>query len=160
MSTELTKLDTDPAKLGFPPTLPIEIALRDQSPREICDAYNISKAEWGLIRQNPLFVTAVTQAHEMLQKEGMSFRVKARLQGGQLLAQGRNFGGGCGGRGRVGDMLLVELRRRRGGMGDRGKAQRDQRAKRGAAAQVMPEIHRVDPLLQLRRRKFSDVRAA
>ena len=85
MSTELTKLDTDPAKLGFPPTLPIEIALREQTPQEICDAYSITRAEWGVIRQNPLFITAVTQAHDMLQKEGMSFRVKARLQAEELL---------------------------------------------------------------------------
>jgi len=42
----LTILDSDPAKIGWPPTLPIEIALREQTPKEICAAYGIDRAEW------------------------------------------------------------------------------------------------------------------
>lgn len=85
MNQDLATLDSDPAKLGFPPTLPIEIALREQSPKEICAAYGISLEEWRVIRESPIFVKALHKADEMLQVEGMSFRVKARLQSEELL---------------------------------------------------------------------------
>lgn len=85
MSQALSVMDADPAKLGWPPTLPVEIALREQTPKEICEAYDISRAEWARIRIDPLFIDALERAHEMLKKEGMSFRVKARLQSEALL---------------------------------------------------------------------------
>ena len=85
MSTELAKLDSDPAKLGFPPSLPIEIAMREMPVKEVCAAYGITRSEWDDIRVNPLFVRALEKANEMLQQEGMSFRAKARLQSEELL---------------------------------------------------------------------------
>jgi hypothetical protein len=83
--SSLALIDRDPAELGFPPTLPIEIALREQTPREICEAYNISKSEWADIRVNPVFIRALTDAVELLKKEGMTFKIKARLQSEELL---------------------------------------------------------------------------
>ena len=83
--SSLALIDRDPAELGFPPTLPIEIALREQTPREICEAYNISKSEWADIRVNPVFIRALTDAVELLKKEGMTFKIKARLQAEALL---------------------------------------------------------------------------
>jgi len=81
----LTILDSDPAKIGWPPTLPIEIALREQTPKEICAAYGIDRAEWQRLCADPVFGAAVQKAADMLQKEGMSFRVKAQLQSEELL---------------------------------------------------------------------------
>lgn len=75
----------DPAELGWPPTLPIEIALRVASNAKICEAYGISKPEWDSIRQQPGFVNAVSAARKELEKEGMSFKMKARLQAEELL---------------------------------------------------------------------------
>lgn len=75
----------NPATLGFPPTLPLELALREQSKEEILAAYNIDARQWDRLRHNAVFVKAVRDAVEMLQREGMSFRVKARMQSEELL---------------------------------------------------------------------------
>jgi hypothetical protein len=86
MSNALALLkDNDPAHLGFPPQLPIEIALREEPVKDICEAYGIDRAKWSEIRTNPMFVNALSAAAEMLQREGMTFRTKARLQAEELL---------------------------------------------------------------------------
>ena len=100
MSTSLTPLATalanglsdplaapseDPAELGWPPTLPIEVALRVAPNSKICEAYGISRTEWEDIRRQPGFVNAVAAARKELEKEGMSFKMKARLQSEELL---------------------------------------------------------------------------
>lgn len=75
----------DPSELGFPPMLPIELAMRVAPIPEICAAYSIDKAEFTRLTQDPLFVQAYKGAQEMLQKDGMSFRIKARMQAEELL---------------------------------------------------------------------------
>ena len=75
----------DPALLGYPPTLPIEIAMRTAPIKDICAAYNIDREEWEQLRVHPLFVADVKVAMETLKEEGMSFTVKARLQAEELL---------------------------------------------------------------------------
>lgn len=75
----------DPASIPYPPTLPVEIALRQQPPREICRAYGIDQAEWDRLRFDPIFIDDVKKWLSELQKEGMSFKVKARLQSEELL---------------------------------------------------------------------------
>jgi hypothetical protein len=75
----------DPSLLGFPPLLPIELAMRVAPVQEICAAYNISKDQFIELSQDPLFVKAYSDAKEALQKDGMSFRIKARLQAEELL---------------------------------------------------------------------------
>ena len=77
----------NPAELGYPATLPIEVALRTAPIQRICEAYGISRDEWEELRHNPLFIADVTAAHEELKKDGMSFRMKARLQSEELLKQ-------------------------------------------------------------------------
>lgn len=86
MSKALAHLrPANPADLGFPPTLPVEIALRVAPIRQICEAYNISKDEFEALLCDPVFQKAVRDANEMVQKEGMSFKMKARLQAEELL---------------------------------------------------------------------------
>ena len=75
----------DPAELGYPPTLPIEIALRTGTTKEICEAYNIDRVRWDELRQDPAFIADVHAAQEALRKDGMSFRMKAQLQSEELL---------------------------------------------------------------------------
>ena len=75
----------DPALLGYPATLPIEVALQTAPIKRICEAYGISREMWNQLRVHPQFVADVRAAHEELKKEGMSFRMKARLQSEELL---------------------------------------------------------------------------
>jgi len=75
----------DPATLGWPPTLPIELALRETSPRDLCESYGIDQVEWDRLRADPIFIAAVKMAVDELRHDGMSFRVKARLQSNVLL---------------------------------------------------------------------------
>jgi hypothetical protein len=75
----------NPALLGFPPTLPIELALGDSPRNEILVAYGVTPEQWDTLRANPIFQNAVRAAVEAMQREGMSFRVKARLQSEALL---------------------------------------------------------------------------
>jgi hypothetical protein len=77
----------DPSQFGWPPTLPLELALRESSPRDLCASYGIDQAEWDRLRVDPIFVAAVKQAVDSLRHDGMSFRLKARLQSEVLLAK-------------------------------------------------------------------------
>lgn len=76
---------TDPARLGYPPTLPVEIAMRTSGTRAVCESYGITEEEWELIRHDPTFLSDLQRAADMLKEEGMSFRVKAKLQSEELL---------------------------------------------------------------------------
>ena len=75
----------DPAMLGYPATLPVEIAMRTSSTRAVCEAYGIVEEEWELIRHDPVFLADLQRAVDMLKEEGASFRVKAKLQAEELL---------------------------------------------------------------------------
>lgn len=88
MSTALATVairPEDPALLGFPPMLSIELAMHSAPVPEICAAYGITKEEFIVLVDDPLFVQAYAGAKEMLQKDGMSFRIKAKLQAEELL---------------------------------------------------------------------------
>lgn len=76
---------SDPSRLGYPPTLPIEIAMRTSSTRLICEAYGITEEEWDLIRFDPVFLADLQRAVDMLKEEGVSFKVKAKIQAEELL---------------------------------------------------------------------------
>jgi hypothetical protein len=75
----------DPAELGFPATLPFELAMRVAAKEEILAAYNIGPQEWEQLRIDPLFRAAVKKAAEEVQKDGVSYRMKAKLQAEALL---------------------------------------------------------------------------
>ena len=76
----------DPASLGWPVMLPFELAMRVASIPEICDSYGIGREEWNELRAKPAFQRAVARAAEELQKDdGLSFRIKARLQAEAML---------------------------------------------------------------------------
>lgn len=75
----------DPAELGFPATLPFELAMRIAPKEEILAAYNIGPQAWDQLRADPVFRQAVKRAAEEVQKDGVSFRMKAKLQSEALL---------------------------------------------------------------------------
>jgi hypothetical protein len=77
----------DPSELGFDPMLPIELALRTAPVPEICAAYGIDRDQLVALTQDPVFAKAYNNARDELQKDGMGFRIKARMQAEALLGK-------------------------------------------------------------------------
>jgi hypothetical protein len=75
----------DPAELGWPPTLPIEVALRTAPLADIRETYGYSQEEWVALKDNPQFLADLAAAVAMVKEEGVSFKLKARLQAEELL---------------------------------------------------------------------------
>lgn len=86
MSTELSNIEPaaitqrDPSMLGYPPMLPVELALRIETPAVICSIYGISRDEFAEIIKHPVFIKAYQEAMESLKVDGMSFKLKAKMQ--------------------------------------------------------------------------------
>lgn len=70
----------DPSLLGYPPMLPVELALRVDTPANICAIYGITKDEFAVIIGHPVFIKAYQEAIESLKVDGMSFKLKAKMQ--------------------------------------------------------------------------------
>lgn len=77
----------DPTTLVWPPTLPIELALKTASPAEIQREYGYTDAEWAALPRNPTFMKDLANACEMVRQEGMSFKLKAKLIAEENLKQ-------------------------------------------------------------------------
>ena len=52
----------DPAALGYPPMLPVEIALKIDTPAKICEIYGISKERFVKIIADPVFIKSYQEA--------------------------------------------------------------------------------------------------
>lgn len=79
LTTFLETGSKDPTELVWPPTLPIELALKTASPVEIMHEYGYSQEEWMGLRDNPIFLKELAGACELVRQEGMSFKLKAKL---------------------------------------------------------------------------------
>ena len=77
----------DPTSLVWPPTLPIELALKTATPQELQAEYGYSDAEWAALPQNPVFMRELAGACELVRQEGMSFKLKAKLIAEENLKQ-------------------------------------------------------------------------
>jgi hypothetical protein len=75
----------DPSKIAWSTTLPIELALKTASPQELREHYGYTREEWDALRGNPVFMTELAAACELVRQEGMSFKLKCKLQSEQLL---------------------------------------------------------------------------
>lgn len=76
----------DPSELSWPTTLPIELALKTASVKDICEGYGLDKAQYEALRANPLFIEQVASlAQELRKDKGLSFKLKAQLQSEELL---------------------------------------------------------------------------
>jgi len=91
MTTQFMDLTADPAALGWPPSLPLDLVLSQQPVRDICQAYGLTKPDYERLRADPAFRRAVSDAHSTLQEEGASFRLKARAQSEELLKTSWNL---------------------------------------------------------------------
>lgn len=69
----------DATHLGFPAMLPVELAMKTAPVKDICAAYGLTREAFADLVQDPVFQFAYTAACEQLQKEGMSFKLKAQL---------------------------------------------------------------------------------
>lgn len=76
---------TDPALLGWPPILPIEIALKVAPIQKIFTAHNLDQNDYFRLKSDPVFIEVVQGYVDMLKKEGMSFKLKAMIQSEELL---------------------------------------------------------------------------
>jgi hypothetical protein len=65
----------DPTTLVWPPTLPIELALKTASPAELQIEYGYSDEEWDALPRNPVFMKELAGACEMVRQEGMRFKM-------------------------------------------------------------------------------------
>lgn len=81
----------DPATITYAPTLPIEIVLKTAPIKDICAAYSLSIDEWEILRVDPVFRADVARVLAEVQKDGVSFKMKARLQSEQLLQSAWNI---------------------------------------------------------------------
>ncbi len=76
----------DPSQVGgYPATLPIELALKTASPCELMVEYGFTPEDWDALQHNPAFMGDLVTAVELVKKDGMSFKLKARLQSEALL---------------------------------------------------------------------------
>lgn len=77
----------NPAEIElYPPTLPIEVALRTAPVKDICEAYGLTREDWEQLKAHPLFLRDVKTWQESFKKDGgLSFKMKARLQSEELL---------------------------------------------------------------------------
>lgn len=75
----------DPSFIGFPPTLPLELALGETPWKDLAIEYGYDRDSWNTLIQNTVFQKAVADATEAMQREGMTFRTKARMQAEALL---------------------------------------------------------------------------
>lgn len=84
----LALLDSkDPTSLVWPPTLPIELALKTASPAELQREYGYTDDEWEALPRNPVFMRELAGACELVRQEGMSFKLKAKLIAEENLKQ-------------------------------------------------------------------------
>lgn len=79
LPTFLSADSKDPTDLVWPPTLPIELALKTAEPAELRVEYGYTDEEWQALRSNPVFLKELAGACELVRQEGMSFKLKAKL---------------------------------------------------------------------------------
>lgn len=75
----------DPARIAWPPTLPVELALKTAPPKDLKEHYGFTDEEWDALRTNPTFLQELAAACELVKQEGMSFKLKCRLQSEAML---------------------------------------------------------------------------
>lgn len=76
----------DPAHIEpWPRTLPIEIALQTGPIDKLVAAYKLTEDDWAALSANPDFIAECDNYREQLKTEGMSFKMKARLQAEEIL---------------------------------------------------------------------------
>jgi hypothetical protein len=78
-------VDKDPSDLGFPPMLPVELALGNGTPKQLLEEYGLAQDDWERLKHNRVFLQACKEARDMAASEGGSFRMKAKTMAEVLL---------------------------------------------------------------------------
>jgi|HubBroStandDraft_6_1064221.scaffolds.fasta_scaffold494183_2 hypothetical protein len=79
------KRHVDPARIGYPPTLPIEVVLKTAPVKQICEAYGLTRDDWEALCADQVFRADIARLSEEVKKDGVSFKLKARLQSEEYL---------------------------------------------------------------------------
>ena len=64
---------------GFPAQFVYELALGDIPPKDVCQAYGVSKERFKELLDNPVFVTMYQRVREEMLERGMSLKTKALI---------------------------------------------------------------------------------
>jgi len=75
----------DPSEMAFPALLPMELAMKVDTPEAICQANGITRGQFMQLIKHPVFIRAYQEAVELLKVDGMSFKVKAGMQAEEYL---------------------------------------------------------------------------
>lgn len=75
----------DPIDLGYPLTLPLDVAMGDAPLLEIFESHGLDESDFLRLRDNPQFVMEVRRYKEELAKDGASFKLKAKVQAEHML---------------------------------------------------------------------------
>jgi hypothetical protein len=75
----------NPASKGWTAAFVVDVAL-GTSDDVLCDTYELQDHELHAIKSDPGFIVQLASIEKELDKEGVSFRLKARLQAEELLA--------------------------------------------------------------------------
>lgn len=68
-----------PADLGFPPGLPVELAMGLNTPRNICEGYDVTREDFEALAENPIFKAQFNHFVEMRTEPDGMFRLQATL---------------------------------------------------------------------------------
>jgi len=74
-----------PTELGFPPGLPVELALGLNSPKDICLGHGVSRDEFEALAENPIFKAQFNHFMEMRTEPDGMFRLQATLMSTKAL---------------------------------------------------------------------------
>jgi len=75
----------DATELSFDTRLAFELALRLEPAQEVFERYGVAPSDALALLDNPTFQKALRDYHQQITDEGVSFRMKARLQAEDLL---------------------------------------------------------------------------
>lgn len=70
----------DPADMGWPITLPLDIAMAEVPLREVFANHGLTEDDFIRLRANPQFIMEIRKLKEELSKEGASFKMRAKMQ--------------------------------------------------------------------------------
>lgn len=74
-----------PTELGFPPGLPVELALGLNPPRDVCAGYGVTREDFEALAANPIFRAQYGHYVEMRTEPDGMFRLQATLMSTKAL---------------------------------------------------------------------------
>jgi hypothetical protein len=87
----LAQASENPLSVAFPPMLPVELAMKVDTPKNICAAFNLTRDDFARIIAHPVFIKAYQEAIEMLKVDGMSFKTKSKMLAEDYLTTAHNM---------------------------------------------------------------------